>query len=142
MDEKVEMNVKAFYDEATVLREVLAEHPDAAQLRDEVRDQPEDATYYARIRLGELIANALVEKRARDEERILDRLAPAAVAFEAGDPVHEHMVVNLSFLLERDRLAAFDDALEQIAAEEHPRIGFRLTGPLPPHSFVELSVEA
>ena len=140
MEGKVEMNVKALYDEAAILREVVDEDRDIAGLREAIKDQPEDATYYERIRLGELIAAAVSARRERDEEMVVDRLAPHAVALEAGDPVHERMVVNLSLLLEKDRENEFEDALEELAAEQHPRIGFKLTGPLPPHSFVELSV--
>ena len=33
----------------------------------------------------------------------------------------------------------FDQVLEQIAAEQAERMRFKYTGPLPPHSFVELS---
>jgi gas vesicle protein GvpL/GvpF len=142
MDGKVEVNVKGFYDEGVVLREVVAENRNVAELREFVQSQPEDATYYERIRLGELIADALSAKRDGDEERILGRLGPHAVAVERGPLVHEHMVVNGSFLVERDGFSTFDHALEELAAEQHPRIGFKLTGPLPPHSFVELSVEA
>ena len=141
MEDKVELNLKGLYDEASVLREVLAENPEAAQLRELVQSKPEDAAYFDRIRLGELIAEALTAKREADEQWILDRLAPHAVAVEPGNLVHEHMMVNASFLVERKRLPKFDEALEKIAAEQHPRISFKLTGPLPPHSFVELSLE-
>jgi Gas vesicle synthesis protein GvpL/GvpF len=140
MDGKVEVNVKALYDEATLLHEVLAENRDIAALRQATQDQPEDATYYERIRLGELVAAAVTAKRERDEEMVIDRLAPHAVAMQVGEPIHERMVANASFLVESERSSEFDDALEELAAEQHPRIGFKLTGPLPPHSFVELTV--
>lgn len=141
LGDKVELNVKGLYDEEEVLREMLAEDAAVAELRAAVQGQPEDATYFERIRLGELVAQGLTAKREADEQEILARLAAHAVAIEQGKLVHEHMVVNSSFLVERAGLGKFDEALEQIAAEEHPRIGFKLTGPLPPHSFVELTVE-
>src|SRR4051794_27028678 len=56
LDGKVEINIKALHDEETILREVLAEIPEAAELRESILGKPEDATYYERIRLGELIA--------------------------------------------------------------------------------------
>jgi len=141
MDGKVEFGLKALYDEEALLREVLAENRDVASLQQKIRDKPPDSAYYDRIQLGDLIAAAIEEKRDRDEENILDALAPYAVAMEVGSPIHERMVVNAAFLLETDRTDEFDEKLEALAAAEHPRIGFKLTGPLPPHSFVELSVE-
>jgi Gas vesicle synthesis protein GvpL/GvpF len=142
MTGKVEVNVKGLYDEESVLREILAENPEIAAMRESTQRSSEDAAYYERIRLGELITEALAAKRDADEGLVLDRLGPHALAVEPGQPIHERMVVNASFLVERERLEEFDGALEELAAENHPRIGFKLTGPLPPHSFVELSVEA
>jgi hypothetical protein len=142
LGDKVELNVKGFYDEDSVLSEIVAEDREVADLRSVVNGQPADATHFERIRLGELVARDLAAKREADERRILDALVAHATEMESGKLVHEHMVVNSSFLVERSKVPTFDEALERIAAEQHPRIGFRLTGPLPPHSFVELGVEA
>jgi gas vesicle protein GvpL/GvpF len=138
MEGKVEITIKGIYDEAAILREVLAEDREIAKLREAIHGKPEDATYYQRIELGELVAAALDEKRAAAAPQIVDRLAPLAVDVRVGEPVHERMAVNASFLVERDRLAGFDRAVDQIGAEQAGRIQLKYTGPLPPHSFVEL----
>jgi hypothetical protein len=142
MDGKVEINLKVLHDEETVLREVLAEIPEAAELRQSIQGKPEDATYYERIRLGELIAQALEDKREQTGPAIVDRLSPYAVAVQIGDPVHERMALNASFLVERKGLERFDKAVDTLGEEQGGRIRLRYTGPLPPHSFVELEVAA
>ena len=142
MDGKVEVNIKGLYEEQSVLREVIEEKPEVAKLRDSLQGKPEDATYYERIRLGELVAEVLTEKRAVDQQRAVDRLAEHAIAVDVGEPMHERMAVNASFLIDQDRIADFDRAVDELGSEEAQRIRFRYTGPLPPHSFVELSVEA
>jgi hypothetical protein len=48
-------------------------------------------------------------------------------------------VLSASFLVDREQLNQFDEALEEVAAGQAGRIRFKLTGPLPPHSFVELA---
>jgi Gas vesicle synthesis protein GvpL/GvpF len=141
MDDKVEVNVKAIYDEATVLSEVVTEQPEIAKLRAGLQGKPDDATYYERIRLGELIAEAVNGKRERDANEILDRLGPHAVEVEVGEPIHERMALNASFLIERPRLKAFNGDLDEIASAQRDRLRFKYTGPLAPHSFVELAVE-
>lgn len=141
MDGKVEVNIKGLYDEQRVLAEVVAQDREVAELRDVIRDQPEDATYYERIRLGELVAAALEAKRATDEEAIVDGLAEHALRVEVSEPMHERMAVNASFLVERDALQDFDRALDRIAGAQGGRIRFKYTGPLAPHSFVELALE-
>ena len=142
MDGKIEMSLKGIYDEAVVLREVVAENREIAGLREAISSAPPDAMYPERIRLGELVAETLNAKREADEHAILDRLAPHAIAMDVNPPILERMAVNAAFLLERDDTTAFDAELERLAEENHPRIGFKLTGPLPPHSFVELALEA
>src|SRR4051794_8307558 len=138
MSGKAEMNVKAIYDEGEVLREVLTENPDIAALRETLQGRSEDATYYERIDLGERIVGALEDKRAADEKSIVDGLSPLALAVELGQPMHERMAVNASFLVQHDQLAAFNDELDRVAAAHGKRLRFKATGPLPPHSFVEL----
>jgi hypothetical protein len=141
MSGKAEMNVKAIYDETAMLGEVVAENPDIARQREALQGKSDDATYYQRIHLGERIVAALENKRAVDEQSIVDALSPHAVAVEIGQPMHERMALNASFLVEQDRLSAFDSELDRIAAGHGSRLRFKATGPLPPHSFVELGLE-
>jgi hypothetical protein len=136
--DKVELNVRAVYEEHVVLREVVTEDPEIARLRDAVRDRPEDATYYERIRLGELVSQSVERKREADGQAIIDWLAPETLAADIGVPAHERVVVTVSFLVERSRLDAFDELLEAVARDQVGRIRFKLTGPRAPHSFVEL----
>lgn len=135
---KVELNVRAVYEEDVVLREVVSENPEIAHLRESVRGQSEDASYYDRIRLGELVAAAVERKRERDAKAVIDALAPETLATDIAAPSHERVVVTASFLVERARLGAFDELLEAVARDQAGRIRFKLTGPRAPHSFVEL----
>src|SRR5436190_11244669 len=43
MDAKVEVNVKGIYDEDAILREVVAESPEIANLRADLQGKPDDA---------------------------------------------------------------------------------------------------
>jgi hypothetical protein len=119
---------------------VLAENREVAGLKATIQGKPEAATYYERIRLGELVAAALDERRAAAAPQIIERLAPLAVDVRVGEPVHERMAVNASFLIERAGLDQFDRVVDQIGAEQAGRIQLKYTGPLPPHSFVELGI--
>jgi hypothetical protein len=142
LDGKVEIKIKGIYQEAPILREILAENREVAQLKETIAHEPEDATYPERIRLGELVAESLEAKREADSEAISSRLAGHALEVDQAEAMHERMAVNCSFLVDRSNLEAFDAALEEIAAAEEERIRFSYTGPLPPHSFVELSLES
>ena len=141
MEGKFEVNIKGIYDERALLSEVVEQNREIAKLREAIRGQPEDATYYERIRLGEMIAEAVNEKRDRDADEIVGRLVSHAASVEVGEPVHERMAVNASFLIDRSARKRFDAELDRIASEQGERMRFRYTGPLAPHSFVELAME-
>jgi hypothetical protein len=141
LEGKVELNVKAIYDEDVLMSEVVRQNRPIAELRESLRGQPEDATYYERIRLGEMVAEEVNAKREQDGQQLLARLEPLAVRVDLGDPIHERMALNASFLVERERIEAFDQAVDALGAEQSDRMRFKYTGPLPPHSFVELSME-
>jgi hypothetical protein len=136
---KVELAVRALYEEDRLMREIVQTHPEIARRREALRGQPEDATYYERIGLGEMVAEAVERARESDANTILEVLSPLALAVEIGQPGHERVVLNASFLVERESVQRFDDALEELARSQAERIRFKLTGPLPPHSFVELA---
>jgi hypothetical protein len=136
---KVELAVRAVYEEEQLMREIVQSNPEIARRRERLRGQPEDATYYERIGLGELVADAVERARENDAHTILEVLSPLALAVEIGQPSHERVVLSASFLVGREGLDRFDQALEEIAAGQAGRIRFKLTGPLPPHSFVQLA---
>jgi Gas vesicle synthesis protein GvpL/GvpF len=142
MTGKVELRVRAVYDEQNLMREVVQEDQDIARLRDSLRGAPEDATYYGRIQLGEMVAKAVERKRDDDAAQLLDILAPLALAVQAGEPNNERIVLNASFLVERDDMAEFDDAVDAVGRAQADRMRLKYTGPLPPHSFVRLRTEA
>jgi hypothetical protein len=136
---KVEVRIRATYDETSLLQGVVRENPEIAVLREAVRRHPSDVTYYERIRLGELVAGAVESRRERDARMIVGALADAALAVDEGDPGHERVVVQASFLVERERLAQFDRILDEVADTYGGEIRFKYTGPLPPHSFVDFA---
>jgi hypothetical protein len=133
---RAEMSVKAYYVEDALLASILTENPSIAQLRDETRRLPGDGGYYQRIRLGERIASAIDNRRARDSHQILDQLAPLAVRSVRDTPTAEQMLLKASFLVARDRIPEFRRLVGSLAERASPLIHFTCLGPLPPYSFV------
>jgi hypothetical protein len=138
----VELKVRATYEEQSVMGEVVRENSEIARLRDQLRGANRDATYYAQIRLGELVAQALERKRDRDAAQILGALQPLALATDVAPASHQQVVVAASFLVPRDQMGAFDQAVDRIGEAQAGRMRFKYIGPLPPHSFVDLAAAA
>ena len=135
-DDLVEVDLKITCPEDVLLRTLIAERPELAELRDQIRSQPDDATYFERIRLGEAVAAAVEEKRAALLRRVLGRLESLALSTEVGEPAHEHMLVNAAFLVDRNGLSTFDAEVDALAGELGEAMRCKYVGPLPPFHFV------
>jgi hypothetical protein len=134
---RVELTLRATYEEAPLLREILTEEPQIRALQAAAK-RSGGGTYVDRIRLGEMIAAAVDARRRRDAEEIMARLTPLAEDFLLSEPRHERMALSASFLITRDDIPEFDAAVDDVGRRQQHRMRLRYTGPLPPHSFVTL----
>jgi hypothetical protein len=123
------------YEQDAVLREVLEGDEEIRALREKVRELPEDAAYYDRVRLGELIVRALEQRRETEGADILDKLEPFAVATVSNQLTAPEEVVNAAFLVERERQEEFPHAVEGVGEELVGRVRLRLLGPVAPYDF-------
>lgn len=136
---KVEVRIRAVYEEESLLREIVQENPEIARKRTAMAGKPEDATYFERINLGELIAQAIEDKREVDGQAVVEALAQHAAAVQVAEPAHERVALNASFLVPREARKQFKDAVERVAADQAGRMRITFSDPLPPHSFVEFT---
>lgn len=136
LEGRVQFTVKGRYEQDVVLRELLERDQEIRGLQEKVRDLPEDASYYDRVRLGELIVRALEEVRDGDAARMLQRLEGKAVATQTNSPPQPDDVVNAAFLVDRGQAEEFEAAVEDLGREYDGRVRFRLLGPLAPYDFL------
>jgi hypothetical protein len=142
LEGRVELSVKAFFREEAILGEIVRDNPRIKRLRDATRTSADSSMYPLRVELGERVAAELQNRTLRARQALLDRLSRLAVDVQVDQQPIEHQVLGASFLVERKRVAAFDEAMNELAQEEAPRMHFKYLGPLAPHSFVALSAEA
>lgn len=140
IDNRVELGVKAFWYEEIIFQEIVEQSPPIRSLRDSLKGRQTDETYYERIRLGEMIEAAMEKKREEDSEKILERLRPLVYKTRANKVITDKMVLNAAFLVDRDREAAFDQAIKQLDAEMENRLMFKYVGPVPPYNFVNIVI--
>lgn len=133
LDGMVQLNVKAAYEPDELLRELVARNSDVARLREE-SIRLGDAGYHQRVRLGELVAALLDERREEDARRILSALSGAAEDVAVDDP-GEYDALKASFLVKRKQVDRFDARLEEVARSLQPVVRTEVIGPLPPTAF-------
>jgi Gas vesicle synthesis protein GvpL/GvpF len=136
LDDQAEYVVKGRYVEQAILEEILAENRQAARLRDVIRDSNPDATRDARIRLGEIVNNAITEKREHDTRVVGDAMAAHAVASVARPPTHERDAVHVAFLVRTGAVEDMERVLGKLAAAWDGRVDMRLMGPMAAYDFI------
>jgi len=131
-----QFTVRARYHEPVVLAEVVRENPEIERLREATRDAPEEAVYPEKVRLGELVAQAMEAKRQADAATLLDLVVPHVAAHVVHEGAGVDHLLEAAFLVDDDRRNRFEDALESVAEAMHERAAVRLLGPLAPYDFV------
>jgi hypothetical protein len=132
LDGLVELTVRALYDEQAVLAAIVESEPRIGKLRGS--GNPAD-----QVALGEAVAHALADRRARDADEIVASLSSLAREVAIEERVAEYEVIRGAFLVELNAVAKFDAEAEKLARRHDGTIRFKLTGPLPPHHFVSES---
>lgn len=130
-----ELTLKASYDEDAVLAELVGASPRLAQLRELYSRSP---TMDRGVELGEETAAQLAARRDRDADRIVRQLEPLTLDMRVGEVGLEGAVVSLALLVERDRVGEVEEWLQALSRDLSPPVHFRLVGPLPPYSFVDV----
>jgi hypothetical protein len=142
LEGRLEYQVRGRYVEQATLEEILSEDEEAAELRDEIRDADPDATRDARIRLGEIINDAITAKREEDTARLLSAMEGHCVASVIREPTHELDAVNMAFLIEEDHEDELDQVVEDFGKRWEGRVELRVLGPMAPFDFVGVSQPA
>ncbi|MET8833788.1 GvpL/GvpF family gas vesicle protein [Micromonospora sp. NPDC004540] len=136
LEDRLQYTVHGRFDEQEFIAGFLAENRAAAALADEVRGRPEVESREQRIRLGEMISQAVELRREAENRDLIDAVGRYAVADAALPPSHELDAVRVSFLVVGDEEDEFIQAVEDFAERRRDVIRMRLIGPLAPYDFV------
>lgn len=133
---KVQFTLRARYVLDTVLAEIVEAEPEVAELRHRTAGLPEEASHYERIRLGELVAQAVEERRRQEEQTILERLVSHAEDHVARDVSGMDNLAEFAFLVDAERQGELEHAAEVLAEELDGRVRLSLVGPMALYDFV------
>lgn len=141
IDGRVELGVKASWREGLIFREIVDADPALRAMRDRLRTRPASETYYERIELGRRVEEAVAARRDVEGNAIAAPLRALAERVVGQKLLDEAMIVNEAFLVPRDREAAFDAAMEDLAASKGERLDLRYVGPVPAYNFVTIRAD-
>jgi hypothetical protein len=140
----VEVNVTAvWHDMKAVFEEVVKTHPMIATYKREIQSKPYEQTYQDRLRIGQIVAEALETKRQLEGGKLYSALKRGALrACQAcmGRPLGDNVVFTGAFLVRRDAYSGVEQRLLELGTRHDGRVDFKYTDPLPPYHFVDLKI--
>jgi hypothetical protein len=125
---KVELVVQAFWDLPKILQEIR-----------EAEDNPELVSA-DRVQVGRMLFEASEVRRKKFIEAIHNNLSPLAKDFSEGPRKAETMILNRSYLVDKDKEPLFDEAMNFLGTKYEGYLTFRYIGPLPAYSFVNVEL--
>lgn len=105
--------------------------------------KPYEQTYQDRLRIGQVVAEALDSKRHLEGEKLFKFLkgnASKACQDCMGKPVGDKVIFRAAFLVKRDAYASFEQSLMELGNRHDGRVDFKYTDPLPPYHFIDVKV--
>ena len=142
MEDKVELGLKAFWrDEKAIFEEIVAENGDIRRLRNSLSGKSPEATHFDRVRLGEMVKEALNRKRAKEAAKILLPLRRIAHSVRENEALGDRMVVNAAFLVNKSKEPEFDQVVGKLDEQFVERVAIKYIGSAPPYNFVNIMVD-
>ncbi len=137
---KIELDVVAIWNKEIIFKEI-AEEREIKELKEKIATNPADPQLNDRIKLGKMVEKSLKKKNQEYAEEILGTLKERAFDFCTHDTLDDTMILNSSFLLDRNREKDFDKKLNELDEKYKKKINFRCVGPLPPYGFSTIKVK-
>jgi len=141
MSGKLEFGLKVNWDRDQIIEDIKHDDEEVRQFHQEIIRKHLQSTYLARMQLGRMIDKALAERSIGYVRDIYEALRGVCVASRDNQPIGDKMIMNAAFLVEREREAEFDTAVNKIARKYGQRLKFKYTGPWPPYNFVNIRLK-
>jgi Gas vesicle synthesis protein GvpL/GvpF len=140
MKDKIEFGLKVLWDRDRIIARLEQSDDEIRRLKQEITQNVQSSTYFARMQLGRLVESALESTANGYVMDIHESLKPVAVASRSNKPIGDRMIMNAAYLVDRAREQEFDEAVKALARKYEDLLSFKYTGPWPPYNFVNIKL--
>ena len=140
MDGKKELGLKILANETAIYESIIEKYDEIRNLRDKLKNLPADKTHYQRMKVGEMVVEALKKETENYRNIVLDTLRPLAEDVKINDNYGEMMILNAAFLIKNVTEPVFDQAVNDLDVKFGSCMTFKYVGTLPPYNFVNLVI--
>ena len=141
MDNKMELDVVALWSNLGLVFQEIGEEEEIKRFKEQIALKPPGETLEDRIKIGQMVKASLDGRRDQYAGEILGVLKGQAEDFRLHELGDDSMIVNVAFLLDRDKEEKFDEKVNELNEKYEEKVNFRCVGPLPPYSFSTMEVK-
>ncbi|MBM7551296.1 hypothetical protein JOC33_000186 [Thalassobacillus pellis] len=123
------------------LENEIHKNPEVTKQKETVKNKSEAAGYFDRIQLGEMAQKFFQQLQHDVEQNIHENLKPIAEATEVNDPIGEKMLLNASYLVDKEKEAQFDEKINELHDQWQDKVEFKYTGPWPAYNFINIKLK-
>lgn len=139
VNNRVQVDVKVSWDTSKIYAEILNENKEIQRLKEMVSKNPK--TRSLKIQLGEMTKNVIDEKRNAYVNEIKNALGMFSNDSEENKLMDEKMIMNTSFLVDKDRENNFYDEVNGLEKKSGGKLQIIAVGPLPAYNFTKMKIE-
>lgn len=123
-----------------ILKEISV-HPEIIIIKDDILKKTGLLSKVDQVKVGMLVQAKLTEKNKATELKILDTLSPFCMDVKMHEVMNDQMITNSAFLINRNNIEKFEQAINQLDEKFEGLLNFKLVGPLPCYSFFTIEVK-
>ncbi|MEI6696810.1 MAG: GvpL/GvpF family gas vesicle protein [Bacteroidota bacterium] len=141
-ENKVELNVRGNWKNmGMIYKEIDKTHLQLQEIRHEIEKLNDEEAKNLKIKeAGNLIEQALTEKKAEETEAIIDAFRKSVFEYKHNKTSGDAMFMNTAFLVNSGRELEFDHIMADLGETYKDRNDFVYTAPLPIFNFIDLKI--
>jgi hypothetical protein len=141
-ENKVELNIRGNWKNiGMIYKEIDKENIKLQKIRAEIETlQDEDKRNLKITEAGNLVEQALAEKKEEEAEKIIDAFRRSVFEYKHNKTSGDTMFMNTAFLVNSGREVEFDNIMADLGEKFQDRSDFVYTAPLPIFNFIDLKI--
>lgn len=141
ISDKIEIDTTAIWGNFHSILKGVGESKEIREFKEKLLTRSGGVTVDDQMKMGLMVKDALDKKREGYSKAIQAALKSVSQAFRAHEPMDDKMVVNIAFLINKDKHKDFEVKVEGLNIGFKEKLNFRCVGPLPPYSFYTLEIK-
>lgn len=134
---RVEIEIEIFWKE---LNQVFAEIVEESKRLKAMKSSSKPRSREDLIMAGQLVGAKLRGKKEGETLKYLRYMKGTYADYRINPTARDELVMYVSFLVDKNELGKFDEAVDKMEAENCDRVRVRYIGPVPPYSFASVMI--